>query len=90
MLAARSGQVDAVETLADAGAELDAQESWNGQSALMWAGAEGHVPLVGDPDLPWAPTSARALEQRRDAASVRRAQGAASAPCAPCSRRGPT
>ena len=32
--------------LADAGADVDARETWNGQSALMWAGAEGHVPVV--------------------------------------------
>ncbi|HJN45749.1 MAG: ankyrin repeat domain-containing protein [Vicinamibacterales bacterium] len=46
LLAARSGQVDAVEALLDAGAEINAQEAWNGQSALMWAAAEGHVPVV--------------------------------------------
>ena len=46
MHAARSGQVEAVRALARAGADVDAQESWNGQSALMWAAAEGHVPVV--------------------------------------------
>ena len=46
MLAVRAGQVDAVEVLADAGADIDAREGWNGQTALMWAGAEGHVPVV--------------------------------------------
>ena len=46
MLTARSGRADAVRRLADAGADVDARETWNGQSALMWAGAEGHVPAV--------------------------------------------
>ncbi len=46
LLAARSGQVGAVEVLADAGADVDAQETWNGQSALMWAAAEGHAAVV--------------------------------------------
>ncbi|MCY4029483.1 MAG: ankyrin repeat domain-containing protein [Acidobacteria bacterium] len=46
MLAARSGKVAAVETLAGAGADVDAQETWNRQSALMWAAAEGHAPVV--------------------------------------------
>ena len=46
MLAARTGRVDAVEVMANAGADVDAQETWNGQSALMWAAAEGHVPVV--------------------------------------------
>ena len=46
MLAARAGRTDAVNVLADAGADVDARETWNGQSALMWAGAEGHVPVV--------------------------------------------
>ena len=46
MHAARSGQVAAVRALAEAGADVDAQESWNRQSALMWAAAEGHVPVV--------------------------------------------
>lgn len=46
MMTARSGQVDAVEVLLDAGADIDARESWNGQSALMWAAAEGHDGVV--------------------------------------------
>ena len=46
MLAARAGQAAAVAVLADAGADVDARETWNGQSALMWAAAEGHVPVV--------------------------------------------
>jgi ankyrin repeat protein len=41
MLAARSGKVDAVKALLTAGSEIDAKESWNGQTALMWAAAEG-------------------------------------------------
>ena len=46
MLAARSGRPAAVRLLADAGADVDARETWNGQSALHWAAAEGHAPAV--------------------------------------------
>ena len=46
MQAARAGQPEAVGALIDAGAAINATESWNGQSALMWAAAEGHVPVV--------------------------------------------
>jgi len=46
MLAARTGKVDAVNTLLEAGAKVDLKESWNGQTALMWAAAAGHGPVV--------------------------------------------
>ena len=46
MLAARTGQVDAVRVLLDVGARVNAKETWNGQSALMWAAAEGHISVV--------------------------------------------
>ena len=44
--AARAGSVDAVNLLAWAGARINARETWNNQSALMWAAAEGHAPVV--------------------------------------------
>jgi ankyrin repeat protein len=46
MLAARSGKVDAVKALLLAGAQIDAKETWNGQTALMWAAAEGNSAVV--------------------------------------------
>jgi uncharacterized protein len=46
MLAARTGNVEAVTVLLRAGARVDANETWNGQTALMWAGAAGHGPVV--------------------------------------------
>ena len=46
MLAARTGQADAVKALLNAGANVDAKETWNGQTALMWAAAAGHGPVV--------------------------------------------
>jgi uncharacterized protein len=46
MYAARAGSVDAVNLLVLAGAKINAAETWNGQSALMWAAAEGHGPVV--------------------------------------------
>ena len=41
MSAARSANVDAVKMLARAGADVNAKETWSGQTALMWAAAEG-------------------------------------------------
>ena len=41
MSAARSASVDAVKALARAGADVNAKETWSGQTALMWAAAEG-------------------------------------------------
>src|SRR5918995_691263 len=41
MHAARAGNVDAVNMLLLAGAQVNARESWNGQSALQWAAPEG-------------------------------------------------
>ena len=46
MLAARTGNADAVKVLLRAGAAVDAKETWNGQTALMWAAAAGHGPVV--------------------------------------------
>jgi ankyrin repeat protein len=46
MLAARTGITEAVKALLTAGAEIDAKETWNGQTALMWAAAAGHGPVV--------------------------------------------
>ena len=48
MLAARTGIVASVESLLrhGAGASVEAREGWRGQSALMWAAAEGHAAVV--------------------------------------------
>ena len=48
MVAARTGVLDSVEALLrhGAGARVDAREEWRGQTALMWAAAEGHAPVV--------------------------------------------
>ncbi|MCY4025324.1 MAG: ankyrin repeat domain-containing protein [Acidobacteria bacterium] len=48
MAAARTGTVESVELLLlhGAGAEVDAREGWRGQTALMWAAAEGHAAVV--------------------------------------------
>ena len=49
MAAARTGVVDSVEALLRHGAAagVDAREGWRGQTALMWAAAEGHAAVVG-------------------------------------------
>ena len=46
MTAARSGSLEAVELLLDAGADPNASEHWKGQTAAMWASAEGHAALI--------------------------------------------
>ena len=48
MIAARVGVVDSVAALLrhGAGAGIDAREGWRGQTALMWAAAEGHAAVV--------------------------------------------
>jgi ankyrin repeat protein len=47
MEAARSGNVDAVRTLLARGAHVNATERGRGQTALMWAVARRHPPVVG-------------------------------------------
>jgi ankyrin repeat protein len=46
MAAARSGKVDAAKALLDAGADINAKENWGGQSAIMWAAAQGQAGMV--------------------------------------------
>jgi ankyrin repeat protein len=46
MTAARSSRVDAVATLVRAGADVNAKETWSGQTALMWAAAQGDSAMV--------------------------------------------
>ena len=46
MHAARSGSAEAVRLLIFAGARVNARESWNGQTALHWAAAEGQGAIV--------------------------------------------
>ena len=48
MVAARTGVVDSVTALLRHGGEggVDAREEWRGQTALMWAAAEGHATVV--------------------------------------------
>ena len=46
MAAARSGKVDAAKLLLDAGADVNAKESWGGQSAFMWAAAQSQADMV--------------------------------------------
>lgn len=46
MTVARTGSVEAARILLEHGAAVDAREFWHGQTALMWATAEGHVPML--------------------------------------------
>jgi ankyrin repeat protein len=46
MTAARTGTLDAVKALIAHGATVDSKDDRRGQTALMWAAAEGHAPIV--------------------------------------------
>jgi ankyrin repeat protein len=46
MAAARTGRVPVLDLLLAAGATVDATESWRGQTALMWAAAEGNADAI--------------------------------------------
>jgi uncharacterized protein len=46
MTAAQTGVVAAADVLIRHGAEVDAREKWHGQTALMWAAAQGHPEMV--------------------------------------------
>jgi len=46
MAVARSGKIDAARRLLDAGADVNAREAWGGQSAIMWAAAQGQPGMV--------------------------------------------
>jgi ankyrin repeat protein len=46
MTCAKTGVVPAARALLEAGASVDAVETWRGQTALMWAAAEGHADMV--------------------------------------------
>lgn len=46
MFAARTDRVDAVNALLSADAKINAQEGWNGQTALMWAADAGQTAVV--------------------------------------------
>jgi ankyrin repeat protein len=46
MTASRTGNIGAVRTLINAGARVDAKDERRGQTAVMWAAAEGHAAVV--------------------------------------------
>ena len=46
MVIARTNNVDAAKLLIDHGADVNLAEKWRGQTALMWASAEGQAPMV--------------------------------------------
>jgi ankyrin repeat protein len=46
MTAARTGSLESVKALLSRGAAVDAKDENRGQTALMWAAAEGHAPVV--------------------------------------------
>ena len=46
MTAARTGRIEVVEALYEAGADVDFREPRRGQTALMWAVAEGNLEVV--------------------------------------------
>jgi len=46
MLAARAGSVEVADLLVRHGANVNARETWRGQTALMWAAAAGSPELT--------------------------------------------
>lgn len=46
MTVARTGRVEAADVLLTHGAQVDATESWRGQTALMWATAQQHPAMM--------------------------------------------
>lgn len=46
MTASRTGVREVVSLLIEAGANVNARESWRGQTALMWAAAEGNLEVL--------------------------------------------
>ena len=46
MLVARTGNVEAAKVLLEHGATIDAREGFGGQTALMWAAARRHAPMI--------------------------------------------
>ena len=46
MAVARNGNVEAARRLLEARADVNAREDWGGQSALMWAAAQGQADMV--------------------------------------------
>ena len=46
MVAARTGRSDVINQLLEAGAMVDATESWRGQTALMWAATENNADAI--------------------------------------------
>ena len=46
MAVARSGNLEAAKRLLDAGADINAKETWGEQSALMWAAAQSQADMV--------------------------------------------
>src|SRR5215813_12056355 len=42
----RTGNVEAAKLLLDHGAKVDVREKWGGQTALMWAAARRHAPMM--------------------------------------------
>ena len=73
MVAARTGKVDAVNALLARGADPNATEKWRGQTALMWAAAEGHAPVI-EALVARGADLRRAFERRLHAAPVRGAR----------------
>ena len=83
MTAARTGKVDAVKVLLRYGADVNAKEGWHGQTALMWAAAEGHPAVVRSARSSAGRTSTRVRTAalRRCCLPPAKARSAQSRPC---------
>jgi ankyrin repeat protein len=63
MTVARGGHVAAAKVLLERGAAIDAREAWHGQTALMWATAQGHAPMMRELIARGADVNARSNEE---------------------------
>ena len=71
MAAARTGSLDAVKSLLlDAGAMVNAADSYQQQTALMWASSEGHLDVVDALLAAGADQIARLMSRRSTSGST--------------------
>ena len=83
MSAASAGSLRAVKALLVRGANVNAVESWKGQTALMWAAAEGHAAVVDALDR-IGRRRATHVRKRASRRCCSRFARALSPPCAAC------
>ena len=72
MAASRTGHLDAVKLLIEAGANANAADAYQQETPLMWAAAEGHVDVVNDAAQGGRRSEPQGAHQRHRRAEARR------------------